>query len=162
MTNKVVDIFLIYQIIKRIVLPFDKWDAYDLGIIDKDGKVLRKRETLKTTAELEAWGYFDIFIANLKKLLAKLPGGSAVLTSVVVSAILLREHEGDKMDDSELDLILKKLQEEVAVNNAGAGHIAAIGVGVDGEPGKSKKNRIQIFKKIIKRKNENVKRAASD
>ena len=40
MAKGVVDLFLIYQFIKRLVTPFDKWDAYKAGVIDKDGKVI--------------------------------------------------------------------------------------------------------------------------
>ena len=67
--NPLVDVFLTYQFIKRIIVPFEQWDAFKLGIIDKNGKVLKKKSTLKTNQEKAAWGYFDILTANLKKLL---------------------------------------------------------------------------------------------
>jgi len=39
-TNRFVDLFLVYQFMKRLITPFEKWPAFKLGIIDKDGKVL--------------------------------------------------------------------------------------------------------------------------
>ena len=73
MANKAVDLFLVYQFIKRLATPFEKWDAYNLGIIDRQGKVLKPASTLKTQEELNAWGYFDRMVANLKKLGVTIP-----------------------------------------------------------------------------------------
>ncbi len=152
MAGKIVDTFLIYHIVKRIVLPFEQWDAFKLGIIDKDGKVLRKRETLTKSEELKAWGYFDILIANLKKLLAKVPTGSSMLTSTAAAMLLLREERNTlEMTYEEFTTKLKLLEEEVAVNNAGGGNIAGIGVGPSGEPGKTRRKKIEILKRIVRR-----------
>ena len=76
-----VDLFLVYQFNRRLATPFEKWEAYQLDIIDKDGKVLIKRKNFSTRAQKKAWGIYDIMIANLKKLLAKVPGGSSKLAS---------------------------------------------------------------------------------
>jgi hypothetical protein len=91
-TNKFIDLFLVYQFVKRIVTPFDKWPAYELGIIDEKGKVLIKKSALDTEAS-KAWGYFDIMCANLKKILAKLPGGQTRLASIAAAAFLFKEHK---------------------------------------------------------------------
>ena len=46
----------------------------------------------------------------------------------------------------------KGLPEEVAVNSAGAGNIAGIGVGPDGEPGvKKKKKNVMSFNRFMKK-----------
>ena len=39
----VVDLFLVFSFIKRLVTPFRKWDAYKQGIIDEKGKVLKNK-----------------------------------------------------------------------------------------------------------------------
>ena len=87
----VVDLFLVYQFIRRLATPFNKWKAYDLGIIDEKGKVLIKRKDFTKKAQSEAWGIFDIMIANLKKLLAKVPGGSSRLASYAAALFLIKE-----------------------------------------------------------------------
>ena len=63
MASKVMDLFLIYQFLKRLSTPFKDWDAYKHGIIDADGKVLRKSSTLKTPEEKNSWGYFDRLVS---------------------------------------------------------------------------------------------------
>lgn len=89
----VVDLFLVYQFIRRLATPFEKWDAYKEGIIDKDGKVLIKSKDFKTKKQRAAWRIFDRMIANLKKLLAKVPGGSSKLASYAAALFLIREYK---------------------------------------------------------------------
>ena len=38
----VVDLFVVYQFIKRLATPFNKWDAYKTGVIDERGNILIK------------------------------------------------------------------------------------------------------------------------
>jgi endo-1,4-beta-D-glucanase Y len=66
---RIVDLFLVYNFVSRLITPYDQWDAYKLGIIDDKGKVLRKRNTLTTDEEKKAWGYFDILANNVKKII---------------------------------------------------------------------------------------------
>lgn len=107
----VVDLFLVYQFIRRLATPFDKWDAFKEGVIDKDGKVLIKRKNFTTKAQTKSWGVFDIMIANLKKILAKVPGGSSRLASYAAALYLIREHNhftdesllSEDMSDEQLD-----------------------------------------------------------
>ena len=51
--SRAIDLLITYRVIKMLVTPFDNTDAYKLGIIDKNGKVLRKAKTLKTPKEKE-------------------------------------------------------------------------------------------------------------
>ena len=61
----------LYQFIKKLVTPFNKTRAFELGIIDEKGKVLKKRSTLKTRDERESYTLSDTLIFNLKKILSK-------------------------------------------------------------------------------------------
>ena len=153
MSNPVVDAYLTYQFIKRIVTPFEKWDAYRLGIIDKTGKVLRKSSELKTTQEKNAWGYFDRLTCNLKKLLAKVPGGSTMLGSAVATALLLKENDYGHLTDDQLTVVLfTALKEDGIANVVGGGQIAGLGVGAQGEPPKGR-SRLKNIKGMLRRKN---------
>lgn len=89
----IVDLFLVYQFIRRLATPFEKWDAYKEGIIDKDGKVLIKSKNFGKKSQRAAWGIFDRMIANLKKLLAKVPGGSSKLASYAAALFLIKEYK---------------------------------------------------------------------
>lgn len=147
MSAPVVDLFLVYQFLKRLSTPFEQWEACKLGIIDKNGKVLRPADTLTTRKEKEAWGYFDRLVANLKKLLAKVPGGSTRIASYAAAILLLREQSNlDKLSDEELTTLL---EQEVA-NVVGSGNIAGVGVGPKGEPPGI---TALMNKKMLKRKN---------
>ena len=95
----VVDLFMVYQFIRRLATPFEKWPAYKEGIIDKDGKVLIKSKDLNTKKQRAAWRIFDRMIANLKKLLAKVPGGSSKLASYAAALFLIREYKAFTDED---------------------------------------------------------------
>ena len=45
--SKVVDLFLVYQFIKRLSTPFEETKAYELGLIDEKGKRLKKPRRVK-------------------------------------------------------------------------------------------------------------------
>ena len=49
MANRAVDLVITYRVIKLLVTPFEQQEAFRLGIIDKDGNVLKKYRTLKST-----------------------------------------------------------------------------------------------------------------
>lgn len=116
----IVDTYLIYEFLKRLASPFNTWEAYQLGIIDANGKVLRKRNTLDPS-ERRAWGYFDILVANLKKLLGKIPGGKTRMASYAAALLLLREYkEGNKSlmeNQDNLEERFNKILEEVMEKN---------------------------------------------
>lgn len=106
------DLFLVYQFIRRLATPFVEWDAYKLGIIDEKGEVLRKRKTLARREEKNAFGIYDVMLLNIKKLLEKIPGGSTRLGSYAAALYLIREwnHFSDNtmltedVTDNELNL----------------------------------------------------------
>ena len=166
MSKGVVDLFLIYQFLKRLVTPFDKWEAYEKGVIDAEGKVIvQKRD--RTPEQEKSWGYYDRLLANLKKLLAKVPGGRTRLASFAAALLLIREQNIDpdnvEMLSEKLDFYMHKatlLSEEMSTNVVGSGKIAGVGVGPDGEPGFTPKV-IRKHKKRAKQKADEVSRRVS-
>lgn len=154
MANKAVDLFLVYQFLKRLSTPFEQWDAYKLGIIDRQGKVLKPSSEQSTAAEKQAWGYFDRMVANLKKLLAKVPGGSTRLASYAAALLLLKEQDNLKhMSDEEMCNLL----EDGIANVVGGGNIAGVGVGPQGEPPGIPKVKLTPMLKRKKLKNVDTK-----
>lgn len=121
-----VDLFTAYQFVKRLVLPFDEWEAYKLGIIDAEGNVLKKRATLQGDREKNAWGYFDIIAANLKKMLAHVPGGQSKLGTYTAAFFLLKEGR-DLTEDNLVDRYMSFLAEEgeAPTNSMGNGEAIA-------------------------------------
>ena len=51
MATRAIDLLIAYRVIKMLVTPFNKQPAYQYGIIDDKGKVLKKFLSLKTTKE---------------------------------------------------------------------------------------------------------------
>ena len=68
MASQAVDLYVLYQIIKRISTPFEDTDAFKLGLIDKNGKRLKKAGTKE---EKDAMTYFDRFVFNIKRVMNK-------------------------------------------------------------------------------------------
>jgi len=91
MANRAVDLVITYRVVKLLVTPFQKQEAFKYGIIDKDGKVLRKYKTLKTTAEKKSYTILHRFVFNLKRILGKVGLGGRLGTFAVALATLLRE-----------------------------------------------------------------------
>jgi uncharacterized membrane protein YgcG len=102
----IVDLYLVYQFIKRLTTPFKDWPAYKLGIIDEKGNQLKKRKELFKVAERDAFGIFDLMILKLKKLLAKLPGGQTKLATYAAALWLVKE-------SSDIEEYGEELTEEV-------------------------------------------------
>ena len=98
------NIYFVYQFIKKLVTPFEKTDAFKLGIIDKNGKILKKRRDLEGK-EKEAYTLSDTLIWNIKKLIGKVPGGKSRIASYAAALFLIKEQTGEyKIDDEEIEL----------------------------------------------------------
>ena len=91
------DLYFLYTFLKRLTTPFENSKAFELGIIDEKGKVLRKRSTLRTPEERASYTLMDTLIFNLKKLMAKIPFGSSKLMSYAASLFLLKEQKNYKL-----------------------------------------------------------------
>ena len=91
MANRAVDLVITYRVVKLLATPFEKQEAFKYGIIDKDGKVLRKFRTLKTTAEKKAYTMLHRFVFNLKRILQKAGLGGRLGTFAVTLGLLIRE-----------------------------------------------------------------------
>ena len=87
----VVDLFLVYQFIRRLATPFEKWPAYEAGVIDKKGNILKGKNQRNLKSEKDSFGIFDLMILKIKKLLAKLPGGSSNFASYAAALFLIKE-----------------------------------------------------------------------
>ena len=148
------NIYFAYQFLTKLTTPFDKTDAFRLGIIDEKGKVLKKRSKLKSQEEKEAYTITDTMIFNLKKLLGKVPGGRTRFATFAAALFLLKEdltyrHYQDqsflqeeffkfmKTDEKDVQMVREQItlrEKYLDELDAGGGNIASIGVGPDGEP----------------------------
>lgn len=90
---------VLYKLISRMIKPIKKTKAYELGIVDEKGKILRKRRTLKTKEEKDALTRLDIFVFNLKRVLG--PLGRSKLANIVGAMYLLKEQDNLEIFDDE-------------------------------------------------------------
>ena len=102
--SKLVNAFVMYKFVKLLVTPFNKTEAYKLGIIDENGKYLKKQKDLVNTKERMASNIFTRLVWNIKKLLERMPFGKNKLASLTAALFLLKE-ETRKMgiDDTYID-----------------------------------------------------------
>ena len=99
------NIYFVYQFLKKLVTPFNKTKAFDLGIIDETGKILKRRRDLETSEEKDAYNLSDTLIWNIKKLMGKIPGGKSRLASYAAALWLIKEQQdGYKITEEELEL----------------------------------------------------------
>tara|TARA_R110000765_G_scaffold34412_1_gene77968 strand:- start:669 stop:2144 length:1476 start_codon:yes stop_codon:yes gene_type:complete len=84
-----------YFFVKKMATPFEKTEAYKLGIIDKKGRILKKMKELVSEKERKAYTLLDRVIWNIKKLMSFIPGGGSMLAGVAAATALLMKEEMD-------------------------------------------------------------------
>lgn len=117
LTSRGINLYVLYRIIRGVATPFSETKAFKLGIIDEDGNILRRRNELKTDEEKSAYTLFDTFIFNIKKILAKIPGGKSKILTYTAALFLLRENRNI---DNVYRMDYDTLSEEIA-NSVGSG-----------------------------------------
>jgi hypothetical protein len=122
MSSNLVDIYVLYRIIKDLATPFEKTDAFKTGLIDKKGERLRdstgKKVKAETKAQKKADNYYFRFIRNLKRLMSKVGLGSRLATFAAAMFLIKEEMEkkhtltedGFKDEDLVLEEIVKGIR----------------------------------------------------
>ena len=88
---RLVDNLIAFKILKMLVTPFDQTDAYNLGIVDAQGKTVRKSNALTTNAEKDSYNYLTRLVFGLKKIINRLPGGESKMKSLIAALWLVKE-----------------------------------------------------------------------
>ena len=86
------DLFYAFRFLKLLVTPFKKTKAFQLGIVDEKGKVLKKAKERTTSPEKAAYTVFHRLVFNLKRLVGKVPGGRSLVARYGAALFLIREH----------------------------------------------------------------------
>jgi hypothetical protein len=93
MANRLVDLLITYRIVKLMSTDFKDQEAFKFGIIDKDGKVLRKSSKLNTEAEKDSYTVLHRFVFNLKRILSKFGLKSSISNFATALALILKENQ---------------------------------------------------------------------
>ena len=110
--GRAIDLFVTYRFIKLLVTPFEKTEAYKLGIIDnkgnrimpppKDGIRQTKPEPLRTTEEKNAYTILHKLVFNIKKIFDKVPGLRTRLGTYAAALFLLKDTFKESVDDPDV------------------------------------------------------------
>ena len=110
--GRAIDLFVTYRFIKLLVTPFEKQDAYKLGIIDKEGNRIlpapkggvkqTKPLPLGTSEEKAAYTILHKLIFNIKKLFAKVPGLRTKLGTYAAALFLLKDTFKEHVEDPDI------------------------------------------------------------
>ena len=110
--GRAIDLFVTYRFIKLLVTPFEKTEAYKLGIIDKNGaRVLpppvrgvkqTKPAPLMTSAEKNAYTILHKLVFNIKKIFGKVPGLRTKLGTYAAALFLLKDTFKESVDDPDV------------------------------------------------------------
>jgi len=92
MSSKLLDGFIAYQFLKILTTPWIETKAYELGVIDSEGNVLKKTRDLRTAKEKASYTMIHRIIWNIKRLLDKLPAGQTRIGSFTAGLWMLKEH----------------------------------------------------------------------
>ena len=90
--GRAVDLFVVYRFLKLLVTPWEKQEAYKLGIIDKKGKALKKARDLSTEGERSAFTLLHRLVFNCKRIMQKIPLVRSQLGTYATALFLLKEH----------------------------------------------------------------------
>jgi hypothetical protein len=110
---KLFDAFVAYKFIKLLSTPFEKTDAFKRGIIDADGNILRKRNTLIDSDDKKAYpSNVYTIVWNLQKILNKIPIVKTRLGKFATALYLLKEETG-----VEYSVLAEALSEYAGINS---------------------------------------------
>jgi len=109
------DTLITYKIIKILTTPFTQTDAYRLGVIDAQGKQIKKPTT---PAEQESYNVLNRLVFRLKIVLNMIPVGNKDFLSYAAALALVREcyydnEIPDNLDDLFLESINNRVMEDV-------------------------------------------------
>ena len=88
--SRAIDLLITYKVIRTLVTPFEKMEAFKRGIIDKNGKVLIKFKDVKG-GDRKHYTILHRFVFNLKRILKTVGLGSRLGSFAVALALLIKE-----------------------------------------------------------------------
>ena len=108
--SRAADLGYAFRFLKLLTTPWNKLKAYELGIVDENGKNLKRAKELKTKEEKSAYSIFHRLVFNIKRLLNKIPGGKSTLASYAAALYLIKEHTG--MSEEKIEEIITKVLDD--------------------------------------------------
>ena len=95
--GRAIDLFVTYRFVKLLTTPFEKTDAYKMGIIDNDG--FRTKKILYKQSEQSAYTVLHKLVFNIKRIFAKVPGLRTRLGTYAAALFLLKDTFKEHVED---------------------------------------------------------------
>tara|TARA_B100000579_G_scaffold387539_1_gene360021 strand:+ start:279 stop:866 length:588 start_codon:yes stop_codon:yes gene_type:complete len=106
--KRAADLVYTFRFLKLLVTPFNKTKAFELGIIDENGK--RDKQVKVQGNEMKsAYTPFHRLVFNCKKFIGMAPGGKSKIGSYIAALLLIKEELGIQEEG------LLKITEEVGL-----------------------------------------------
>jgi hypothetical protein len=106
--GRAIDLFVTYRFLKLLTTPFEKQDAFKLGIIDKDGNRITKPKSTRPAVELNttemknSYTILHKLVFNIKKLFSKVPGLRTKVGTYAAALFLLKDTFKESVDDPDV------------------------------------------------------------
>ena len=106
--GRAIDLFVTYRFLKLLTTPFEKTEAYKLGIIDENSnrimqKGIKKPQVpLVTSQEKNAYTILHKLVFNIKKIFAKVPGLRTKVGTYAAALLLLKDTFKESVDDPDM------------------------------------------------------------
>ena len=105
------DLFYAFRFLRTLTKQWNQMEAFELGIIDENGKVLKKAKELTTPEEKSAYTVFHRLVFNIKRLLNKLPFGKSKLASYAAALFLIKENTG--LTEEEIRKVMSEVLDDM-------------------------------------------------
>ena len=106
--GRAIDLFVTYRFLKLLTTPFEKQDAYKLGIIDEKGNRIKKPKSTKPAVELattelkNAYTILHKLVFNIKKIFGKVPGLRTKVGTYAAALFLLKDTFKESVNDPDM------------------------------------------------------------
>ena len=106
--GRAIDLFVTYRFLRLLTTPFEKTDAFKLGIIDKNGNRVKIPKSTKPAVELattelkNAYTILHKLVFNIKKIFAKVPGLRTKVGTYAAALFLLKDTFKEHIEDPDM------------------------------------------------------------
>lgn len=101
--SRSIDTFASFRFLRLLTTHWEDTGAFKAGLIDTDGKPLKKAET---SEEKSVYNIFHRLVFNVKRLINKVPLGKTTIASYLAALYLIKEHTS--MTDEEIRDIISE------------------------------------------------------
>jgi len=119
--GRAIDLFVTYRFLKLLTTPFEKTEAFKLGIIDEKGNRVKLPKSTKPAVELatveqkNAYTILHKLVFNIKKIFSKVPGLRTKVGTYAAALFLLKDTFKESVNDP--DMFEKEFMKYLKENN---------------------------------------------